>query len=462
MSFDVDIEDWNTDGRGRGHHGGKAVLVSQAHPGERVRLRLDKTTRGTLQGRVGELLRRDPRRVRTPCPHTFVCTGCPWLELDPSAEAESKQSRAQELVDGIEGAAGAEVESLVRSPTIFGYRCYTKQSLAHRRGRTLAGSYVAGTHHVADNAGCPVLVPELAQLVEATTAAVDRAGLRLHRPGDPVRGRSPRPGLRYLVARHSRATGEDLLTLVTSTPAGSSQREAEQALATGLLRRRAGLAGVHLLFNPSAGNVLLEGELVLSVGAGHIEEELAGFRHPIGPTSFFQINPMTADLMVRRAVDLASSDGKADEPILEGFCGVGTLTLPLAARGRRVRAVERSREAVQLLRRSADSAGLGDRISAAAGDAREVLPRWLEEHRRDPAPVVVLDPPRKGLGRALAEALARSTARRIVLLSCDPERLAFDLPPLLEGGFHLRRVVPFDPFPRTAHLETVSLLERPS
>ena len=98
-----------------------------------------------------------------------------------------------------------------------------------------------------------------------------------------------------------------------------------------------------------------------------------------------------------------------------------------------------------------------DGLEVTAARAEEALPSLLAVRRPE---AVVLDPPRRGLGPALAQAVSRSSAERVVLLSCQPSTLARDLPAFLSGGWRLERVVPVDQFPRTAHVETVSLLRR--
>ncbi len=467
MSTRIRIEDRNPDGRGRGYVGkppnAKTVLVSQAHPGEEIALRLDRKTKGTLQGRVQKLIEPDLRRIRHDCQHEFHCTGCPLLAAHPDEEAGFKMTRVRAaLRDAGLPESDEVVQPLVTPVGPFHYRHYAKQVAAVRRGLVVLGSYVAGTHQVVDNSGCPVLVPELVVLLDEVARRATEMRLSVdyaRRDGEE------QTGLRYVVARQSRATGEQLLVLVTS----NEHVDAERDLVDGLLLDSASVSGPKLvgacvLRNLGDGNVLLDGDIVYRVGAAFLVEELAGCRHQIGPTSFFQINPAAAEVLVQRALEDALGgvlDGAAEEGelCLEGFAGVGALTLPLAQRFRKVRAVEASSEAVEHLQRAAAEQGLADRLEVATGKAEVVMPTWLAE--AEPSTVVVLDPPRKGLGPRLASALAASRVRRVVLLSCQPSTLAADLPPLRASGFEVIRVTPIDQFPRTGHVETVTLLERP-
>lgn len=435
----VVIEDRNEDGRGRGHADGRVALVSQAHPGEEVELRLDRTTRGTFQGRVKELFRRDETRVEHACSHEFQCTGCPLLACTAEDEAAFKTERIRAALT--QACAGLEPDPVLRPGPDFGYRCLGKQTFAVKQRRVVLGSHVAGTHEIADNRGCPVLAPPLAQLLDAVADMAE--AMRL-----PVSRGLESPGLMHAVARWSLADEQALLVIVGDETDGAAAR----ALAAQVASRRPEVAGAHVVINRSGGNVLLAGDLRKVAGADFIEEDLLGWRHRIGPRSFFQINPRAANELVRLAVEMAGEG----QSCVEAFAGVGAITLPLSQHFERVAALESSSEAANALREAGRLRGC-DGLDVTCARAEEALPALLSAHRPE---VVVLDPPRRGLGAALARSVCASTARRVVLLSCQPTTLARDLPAFLDEGWRLERVAPVDQFPRTAHVETVTLLTR--
>jgi 23S rRNA (uracil1939-C5)-methyltransferase len=461
MKLRVTIEDRNPDGRGRGPAGDRTALVSQAHPGEVVIVRPDRHTRNTLQGRVSKILTADPRRIEHDCPHEHACTGCPMLATHPQDETAFKEGRVRQVLTeaGLNPAIVTKVLAPLERPVgPFHYRHYAKQVFTLRRSKVVLGSYVAGTHKVVDNTGCPVLVEPLAALLENIAWRANRLHLPVHREGRTPED-AARPGLRYVTARHSAATGRQLVVLVTSIAEAKTDpgiKEDLRRLVAGIARRR-GVAGVELRLNSDAGNSLLAGEVVHHLGRSFLEEELAGYRHRISTDSFFQINPPAAEVLVRRTLEAAGEGALC----MEAFSGVGAITLPLARRFQRVLAVESDPGSVESLRQSALRAGFGDTVEVNFGRAEKVLPRRLAKQTPD---AVVLDPPRKGLGAEILEALSGLAQRvgerrpRIVLLSCDPGTLAKDLPPLLAAGYRVRRVTPVDQFPRTGHVETVTLL----
>ena len=144
------------------------------------------------------------------------------------------------------------------------------------------------------------------------------------------------------------------------------------------------------------------------------------------------------------------------ELCIEGYAGVGALSLALAKNFKSVIAVESGKEASSAIERNAEANQVTG-VKAMQGDADILLPQILSS---EDAAVAVMDPPRRGLGEVVVKALAESSVKRLVLLSCEPKTLKRDLPALLEAGFQLKKIVPVDQFPRTAHVESVALLER--
>jgi 23S rRNA (uracil1939-C5)-methyltransferase len=425
----VRIRDRNQDGRGRGDYGDRIALVCHAHPGEEVQVRVDRETRGTLQGRVRRWQVRDPRRIQHSCAHELACTGCPLLAVAAEEEQEFKLERVRAAAEQ-GGAARERVAPVLRPSGLFGYRHYAKQVFA---AGPVLGSYVAGTHEVANNAGCPVLAPALANLLEAVAGAA--AGAPLHGAG--------RAGLRYALARQSALHGEQLLVLVTS-----GDPAVARDIASCLLDQRPRLVAAAVVSHRGQDNVLLGGDVVARLGVPVIEEELLGFRHRIGPNSFFQINPIAASSLFATAV-AGAGEG---EVCVDAYAGVGALTLPLTRRFARVVAIECAGEA---------AASLAERevgnLEVHAARVEEALPAVLASARPS---TVVLDPPRRGVGDRVAEMVCDSSARRAVLLTCGLGALARDLEAFAAGGFEVDAITPVDQFPRTGHVECVSVLQR--
>jgi tRNA/tmRNA/rRNA uracil-C5-methylase (TrmA/RlmC/RlmD family) len=189
-------------------------------------------------------------------------------------------------------------------------------------------------------------------------------------------------------------------------------------------------------------------------GAGPpLELDVAGQKLRVSPGVFFQASAALHGALVESVARAAGSGALA----LELYAGCGFFTLALARAFDRVIAVEADPAAVADLRHNLARAGargvevVPERVESALAGAR------LQEVRPD---AVVLDPPRTGLPRGAAAAIAALAPARIAYLSCDPATLARDLAALAAGGFSLEAVEAFDLFPQTPHVEVLAQLRR--
>ncbi len=442
---DIEIVNRNDDGRGRGYLGDRVVLVAQTVPGDIVKVKIDKQTKNTVQGRVKKLVRASPQRESGDCPHEFVCTGCMLMGTSEEDELTYKVERVAGFLEKSVTVGDLEEKLQVERPSeALNYRYYAKQVFSVQNGRPILGAYIASTHDVADNSGCPVLAPSVRQAVDAVADEVFRRKLRIAWKGEP--------GLRYLTVRGSKASGEILISLVSSRALEGVWREELVLLAEGLLDRIDGVCGVVAIENMDKGNVLLKGEASVLAGRATVTEEMCGFQHEIGSQSFFQINPVSAAAMFETALEFAGEG----ELCLELFCGVGAMTLPLTRAFKKVIAVELSEESTAALSRALAQVP-AESVRVEQGDAYQLGPDILRETG---AKVLVADPPRRGLGAELIKSIADSSVQRLVFLSCQPAVLERDLPLLEKAGFKLSALSIVDQFPGTVHVETVALLER--
>jgi 23S rRNA (uracil1939-C5)-methyltransferase len=191
-------------------------------------------------------------------------------------------------------------------------------------------------------------------------------------------------------------------------------------------------------------------------GRDVIYDTIGDIRFAISARSFYQVNPAQTRVLYEKALEYAGLTG--EETVIDAYCGIGTISLFLARRAKRVYGVEIVPEAVADARRNAELNGIAN-AEFAVGKAEEVIPAW----KRDgiSADVIVVDPPRKGCDAALLDTIIAMRPRRVVYVSCNPATLARDLRILEDGGFRTVEAQPVDMFPHTTHVECcVSLVRK--
>ena len=190
-------------------------------------------------------------------------------------------------------------------------------------------------------------------------------------------------------------------------------------------------------------------------GKETIEDCIGDIRFAISARSFYQVNPVQTEVLYGKALEYAALTG--EETVIDAYCGIGTISLFLAQRAKKVYGVEIVPEAIEDAERNAELNGITN-AEFAVGKAEELLPRWRDAGMR--ADVIVVDPPRKGCDRSLLDAIIAMRPKRVVYVSCNPSTLARDLRVLEDGGFRTVEVQPVDMFPHSGHVESVALLVR--
>ena len=219
--------------------------------------------------------------------------------------------------------------------------------------------------------------------------------------------------------------------------------------------------GFFININRKPGPLMVGGETLKIAGRSHVRERgitmsdgaaLVDFL--VSPDAFFQTNVGAARVLVNLALDAIPATGR----VLDLYCGSGLFSLPLAKRGASVTAVEENRTAIDDLNTNVQLNRLdAGRIRAIAGRVEDVIgsvagTAW---------DAVILDPPRDGCDPGVLQAVFEDLAPpRVIYVSCNPEVLADDLPPILDRGYRVERAQGVDMFPHTEHIETVVTLVR--
>jgi 23S rRNA (uracil1939-C5)-methyltransferase len=382
--------------------------------------------------------------ARLDCPHAARCPGCPGIALDREAQRAAKTARLDAAVARFAELASSAREPIVAPEPAVGYRTRTKW-VADEAGRL--GLYARGTHEVVDLRACGVLSPALTRVIEA---------LRAVREG--CEALWPRV-LRGIDARETIEGGHGVLLTLTygpgDVPDASSLAHAEVELERALASDGGPPLAVSLSVAERDRTPRVLGTYRIDPTRARLDRIGEGPPFLAAHGAFVQAHRGTAAAIHVRIVREVTALGPAPR-VVELYAGSGALALRLASAGASVVAVERFAPAIELLQASAERAGLAPRVRAIVADAVEAL--------ADPAlraaEVVVVNPPRRGLPASVRDAVARSAARLVVYVACDPETLARDLAAFARVGLAASALAPFDMMPQTLEVETVAVLRR--
>lgn len=428
-------------GRGVARHDGMVWFVEGGVPGDRV----IATPRGGgarwVDARMERLIEPSSLRRRAPCPIQDRCGGCPWMVLEEDVQRTWKRSLVEDALTRIGKLDGIVVEPVIASPKSLEYR--NKVELTF--GRTANGAVVVGYHPPGDPRGL-VDVRACALQDEAANRALEVVRRFFQEgPGrDAAVVDDPREPLRLVLRRSTR--GRMLVALRGREIPFPAEHELAATLVAAVPEV---VSVVRLLATPGRRGSTRTRALV---GVPWLEEDVAGLRFRLPASSFFQVNPGAAEILVDTVLELSELAEGAS--VLELYGGIGVFSLALARRGARAVVCEADPEAVDCGRRAAQENG-GLPVTFERAD----VARFLSSFEGTPR-IVIADPPRTGLGMGVGEALAATGAERLILVSCDAPTLARDVRLLVAEGYVPGRVVPIDLFPQTPHVEVVLCLER--
>jgi 23S rRNA (uracil1939-C5)-methyltransferase len=430
-TVEVDVERIAYGGDGVGRVGGLVVFVPWSAPGDRVQVRIVERHSRYARARLEAVLDAAESRVHPGCPVYGVCGGCQLQHLGRETQLESK---ARAVVDAFERIAGRPLlEPLVCESVADPWHYRRKATFTWRRAPsafTLGFHAAENPSAIVDIDACPIFTETgnvaLAKLrdalAQAPSGAEASAGIE-----------EGRLGIRAL-------PGHDVQAAVFAEHADRA-RELAEACA-----RRADILVTWGTRRSQSG------PLVLAEGAPRLatRSEVGGLKLRVGFDSFLQADPAAAE----RLYDAAAQglEAQPGQRVIDGYAGIGALACRLARDGVRVTAVESHPGAASDLRANAAASG-GEPIHVLE------LPAERVDWRRPRPDGVVVNPPRSGCASGALDSIVRSTARRLVYVSCDPTTLARDVR-RLGGAWRLDSIRAFDLFPQTAHVETVATLVR--
>ena len=401
------------DERGRG----KAIFLPFVLEGERVEAALAEQKPGFARARVERVLEASPERVAPACPYFTQCGGCHYQHAAYEHQVAVKAAILRETLRRT-----AKLESpgeiQVHPSPPWSYRNRTRVRVQAQPFSL--GYHRMGSHRLLAVEQCPISSP----LINHALAALWELG-RAQRLGG---------GLQEVEIF---ADAEDRKLALEFHAA--AEAELPEALAQDVAAVLPEVASLAFFRGPEA-----RPEVLLGEGGLTYATRRASYRVSAG--SFFQTNRHLADELVE-----VVTAGRSGTTALDLYAGVGLFSTVLAAGFERVLAVESA---------APTYADLKHNVPAQVKCFHATTQEYLERKTRSAAGLVVVDPPRAGLGEKVVRLLGRLAAPRLTYVSCDPATLSRDLRGLLELGFRVEQVHLVDLFPQTFHIESVLHLAR--
>ncbi len=447
------IEDMSTDGLGVGKIDGYTLFVKDAVIGDTCIVKVMKAKKNYAYAHLEEVNNPSSFRITPLCKNAKACGGCQLQAMSYEAELQFKENKVENNLIRIGGFSKEFIESIkepiVGMETPYRYRNKAQYPVGtDKNGKPVTGFYAGRTHSIIPNTDCLLGKERNKDILEAVLSFMEKKGIAAY---DEESGKGI---IRHILIREGFKTGEVMVCIIANADKIPYEEELGE-----MLFAMPGIKSVVLNINKENTNVILGNKTKVIKGEETIMDYLGDLSFKISAPSFYQVNPVQTEKLYTKALEYADLHG--EESVWDLYCGIGTISLFMANKAKKVYGVEIVPEAIEDAKENAKRNGI-ENAEFFVGKAEEVLPEFYENETSDMCTpdVIVVDPPRKGCDEKCLETMLKMEPDRIVYVSCDSATLARDLKILCEEKYELKAWQCYDQFSRTVHVEVCCLLER--
>ena len=422
-------------GEGIGYVDHRPVFCDGVLPGETAEVDITEKKKNYSRAELKKITWYSKDRVRTVYPY-YIEEGCSLMIMKYERQLEYKKQLLTEAIYKYAGVRSHFVRDIRPSTPSIGYRSQCKLPVQESHRRITTGMYVPGTNHYHPIDHSIIHTEELENVRIQVLQYINNANMRDY-------DEKMQKGLRYLVIRT--IEGISQVTLVTG-----KNRIPEKLIQD--IMSIPGMSGVYQSVNtdPKAPQIFGSALTTLAGDAG-MPVKIGDITLQLSPESFFQLNVPQAEKLYEAAIS------KIDkcETMVEAYCGVGAMSLLAHKRAKHIIGIESVPGAIRNAKLNAENNGIRN-CDFWCMDAAEGLYKAASRQEID---TLLVDPPRSGMDEKMIEAILKIKPKKIIYISCSPSTLGKNLNDL-KHQYHPVTIIPFDLFPHTPHVESITVLDR--
>jgi 23S rRNA (uracil1939-C5)-methyltransferase len=454
--------------------------VKDAIVEDRVNAVITKVTTNIIYAKALEVINKSKYRVESKCKVSNSCGGCQLLNLDYKKQIELKRNIVLNTISKI-GKIGIDLlskcyEGVLAMDVPHRFRNKMQVPFATRDGKVIYGFYAGRTHHIVEFDHCLAGFKGSDVILNIIREAVTKYNISVYdeNTNDGV--------FREVLIRCGNVSNELSLTYIINDKDYEKNLELYKSFDNYIIEQYcsgrhpvvhcrgelaspnnvgASTASPHELvtstlnINTSNTNVLFGNKNIILRGPGYIEDSIGDIKYHISPESFYQVNMKMTKSLYDKVLEYA--DFKGSENVLDLYCGIGTISLYIANKVKKVLGVEIVEKAVENAKSNAELNNISN-ANFICLDASKITKESISLN--NDIDTVIVDPPRKGLDSATIDLIKELNPKKIIYVSCDPATLARDIDILcnVEKQYRVQKFANVDMFPHTMHIETVMSL----
>lgn len=440
----VDIIDNGFEGEGIAKIDGLTVFVPGSIKGEKCEILIVKVLASHAYGKIVNIIKKSENRKESDCATYKRCGGCSLRHMTYEHTLKLKRQVVQNLVNkGL--TKKVEVLETIGMENPYNYRNKAQYPVGlNSEGQPEVGVFAQRTHTIIPIQTC-LIQTEISQKIAKTILNfVKEKNIQVYNE------ENQKGLLRHIVIKVGKYTNQVMCILVVN----DSKFNQEQELVKLLCEKYPEIKAIVKNINNKNTNVILGKENINLYGNGYIEDKLGEYIFKISPMSFYQVNPVQAEILYTTAIDQANLD--RNDILFDLYCGIGTIGIFASKYVNKVYGIEIVPQAIEDAKENAKINDVKN-IEFICGDVEVAFDELINKEKIVPSAIIV-DPPRKGLDNKTVENIAKIKPAKLVYISCNPATMVRDLTKL-ENIYNIKAIQPVDMFPWTNGVESITILE---
>ncbi len=437
-TYKVKIEGYDVNGYGVAHIDNKVVFVEGACKDEVVIAKITSPHKKYAFAVCERILEQSNDRITPACPYFELCGGCDLMHIDYNVEKQIKENKVKQTLKAFKD---AKYNNIISNDKIHGYRNKVMIPFTiDEDGDTLYGFYEKNSHDIISIDKCLISDDKTNDIMRFICRYLSIFHISIY-------DETTHTGLfKEVMIRHT-ALNEYMVVLITTKDYDFTN------LVNYLNNEFPEIKSIYLNINSVKTNVVLSNEFKLLSGNKTIIEEILGLKFNVSPSSFMQVNHDQCENLYSEALRMAKLNKNMN--VIDAYCGMGSITLNIAKDVNHVYGIEIVDAAIQNANTNKELNNISN-ATFISGKCEDEIKKLVNKEKID---VIFFDPPRKGCDIEFLKTVIEMKIPTIVYISCNVATQARDLKILEDNGYEVLEVTACDLFPRTSHVEVVTMLE---
>ncbi|MCI8344690.1 MAG: 23S rRNA (uracil(1939)-C(5))-methyltransferase RlmD [Clostridia bacterium] len=439
----VDIIDNGMEGEGIAKIDDLVIFIPGAIKKEKIKILIVKVLKTHAYGKIIEIIKKSPYRVEEDCTTYKRCGGCKLRHIDYEETLNIKQQNVQNLVNKAFKGNQIKVQKTIGMGNPYHYRNKAQYPVGvDKDGKAQIGVFAERSHKIIPMQKCFIQNEIAEKIAFAVYKFINQKGIEAYNE------KEQKGILRHIIIKVGIRTHEVMCILVVN-----NKKIPYESQLVDMLAKEYNVKTIVKNINDKNTNVILGNQNIILHGDGYIYDILGDYTFKISPMSFYQVNPVQAEVLYNIAIEMAKLN--KEDILFDLYCGIGTIGIFSAQYVKKVYGIEIVEDAIKDAKENAKINNI-ENIHFYAGDVERIFSNFIEKKQVYPD-VIIVDPPRRGLDENTISNILAVQPKKVVYISCNPSTMVRDMK-LLEESYSVKEIQPVDMFPFTSHVECCSVL----